>query len=237
MKHICLWSSPRNVSTAFMYSFAQRSDTLVIDEPLYAHYLLQSYVTHPGQEEILESQNGDGNQVMAEILKINQPDIVFCKQMTHHLINMDRHFLSQTYNLIFIRDPKAIIHSYNKVIPNPTIDDIGIKMQHELLTELKLKNAHFLVIDSADLLRNPEAFLRKLCFTLEISFDKKMLKWEKGARKEDGIWAKYWYSNLHQSTQFAPFEEKEIALSKENQKVYEACIPYYNKLIKHKLTI
>jgi len=220
-----------------MYSFAQRSDTLVIDEPLYAHYLLQSGVTHPGQSEILKSQKNDGNQVMADILELNQPEIVFCKQMTHHLINLDRDFLSQTYNLIFIRDPKAIINSYNKVIPNPSIEDIGIKMQTELLTELKAKDSHYLVIDSADLLRNPEAFLRKLCISLEISLDKEMLKWEKGERREDGIWAKYWYSNVHQSTGFAPFEEKEILLSKVNQLVYEESLPYYNELIKHKLTI
>ena len=36
---IQLWSGPRNVSTALMYSFAQRPDTRVVDEPLYAHYL------------------------------------------------------------------------------------------------------------------------------------------------------------------------------------------------------
>ena len=34
-----IWSGPRNISTALMYSFAQRSDTQVIDEPLYGHYL------------------------------------------------------------------------------------------------------------------------------------------------------------------------------------------------------
>ena len=32
-----VWSGPRNVSTALMYSFAQRSDTRVVDEPLYAY--------------------------------------------------------------------------------------------------------------------------------------------------------------------------------------------------------
>jgi hypothetical protein len=220
-----------------MYSFAQRSDTLVIDEPLYAHYLLQSGVTHPGQSEILKSQKNDGNQVMADILELNQPEIVFCKQMTHHLINLDRDFLSQTYNLIFIRDPKAIINSYNKVIPNPTIEDIGIRMQSELLNELKIKNSHYLVIDSADLLKNPEVFLRKLCISIDIPFNTEMLKWEKGERREDGIWAKYWYSNVHQSTHFAPYEELKIKLSKENQELYEKCIPHYKELIKHKLTI
>ena len=38
-KKICLWSCPRNVSTALMYSFRSRPDTMVFDEPLYAHYL------------------------------------------------------------------------------------------------------------------------------------------------------------------------------------------------------
>ena len=36
---IMLWSSPRNISTALMYSFAQREDTSVMDEPFYAYYL------------------------------------------------------------------------------------------------------------------------------------------------------------------------------------------------------
>ena len=33
------WSGPRCVSTSLMYAFAQRSDTRVLDEPLYAHWL------------------------------------------------------------------------------------------------------------------------------------------------------------------------------------------------------
>lgn len=220
-----------------MYSFAQRGDTLVIDEPLYGHYLSKSGMIHPGQTEILESQNLNGDQVMTEIMNLKQPEIIFSKQMTHHLIEMDRSFLKQTINLIFIRDPKAIINSYNKVILNPTIEDIGIKMQVDLMTGLEKLKAHYLVIDSADLLKDPSKYLTKLCENIDIPFDEEMLKWEKGSRKEDGVWAKYWYSNVHQSTGFAPFQEKEINLSIENQKVYEECLPYYNELIKHKLTI
>jgi hypothetical protein len=34
---LSVWSGPRNVSTALMYSFRQRSDTVVVDEPLYGH--------------------------------------------------------------------------------------------------------------------------------------------------------------------------------------------------------
>ena len=36
---ICMWSGPRNLSTAMMRSFSSRSDTCVSDEPFYAAYL------------------------------------------------------------------------------------------------------------------------------------------------------------------------------------------------------
>jgi len=34
-----MWCGPRNISTALMYAFANRSDCCASDEPLYAHYL------------------------------------------------------------------------------------------------------------------------------------------------------------------------------------------------------
>ncbi len=55
MKRICLWSGPRNISTALMYSFAQREDTRVIDEPLYGHYLKVTGVLHPGRKEVIQT--------------------------------------------------------------------------------------------------------------------------------------------------------------------------------------
>ena len=89
MKRICLWSSPRNISTAMMYSFAQRDDTVVIDEPLYAHYLKITNSNHPGKKEILHAQLNDADKVINEIIlgDYDKP-IVFFKQMTHHLVTL-----------------------------------------------------------------------------------------------------------------------------------------------------
>jgi hypothetical protein len=69
-KRICLWSGPRNISTELMYSFAQREDSTVFDEPFYAHYLAhtKSNGYHPGADEILESQQNDGQKVIDEII-------------------------------------------------------------------------------------------------------------------------------------------------------------------------
>ena len=41
-KIIAMWSGPRNISTAMMRSFENRSDCQVIDEPFYGYYLQQT---------------------------------------------------------------------------------------------------------------------------------------------------------------------------------------------------
>jgi hypothetical protein len=65
---ICLWSGPRNVSTALMYSFAQNRDVAVIDEPLYGHYLRVTGAEHPGRDDVVRAMNCDGDAVMRELL-------------------------------------------------------------------------------------------------------------------------------------------------------------------------
>jgi hypothetical protein len=229
-KIICLWSCPRNISTALMYSFAQREDTQVFDEPLYAHYLKISGVNHPAREQVLQSLENDGNKVVQDVILQKSNKVLFHKLMTHFLIDIDTTFLSKASNIIFIRNPEEIIASYSKVIPNPKLEDIGVKQQYELYLSLEEQCKRPIVLDSKYLLQNPELMLKRLCNLLEISFDQKMLKWEKGGRKEDGIWANHWYTNVHNSTGFLPYTEKEIKLSGSNVTLAKKCKPYYEFL-------
>jgi len=124
-KRINLWSSPRNISTALMYSFAQRPDTTVVDEPLYAHYLThqRTEANHPGRDEILASQDADGNKVVDYMLSndYGREAVVF-KQMTHHLVEIDPDFLRKMDNVLLIRDPRAILNSFSKVVNKVTAD-------------------------------------------------------------------------------------------------------------------
>ncbi|HIG32224.1 MAG TPA: hypothetical protein EYQ09_02110 [Flavobacteriales bacterium] len=229
-KIICLWSCPRNMSTALMYSFAQREDTQVFDEPLYAHYLKKTGANHPAREEVLQSLENDGNKVVQDIILQKSKKVLFHKLMTHFLIDIDTAFLSKVSNIIFIRNPEEIIISYSKVIPHPKLEDIGLKQQHELYLSLEKQGNIPIVLDSKCLLQNPKLMLKRLCNMLEISFDQKMLMWKKGARKEDGIWAKHWYENIHNSTGFLPYAEKEIKLSGSNVTLAKKCKPYYEFL-------
>ncbi len=229
---INLWSSPRNISTALMYSFAQRKDCIIFDEPLYAHYLRVSNIQHPGRELILQSQNQKAHEVILEILEAekNQQKWALCKQMTHHLVDLDWNFLLDSKNVMLIRNPREIIASYSKVIPYPTMQDIGIKKQMDVYHYLKNNNKKIIIIDTNQLLKNPSKMLETLCNELEIPFDENMLKWKAGSIKEDGIWAKYWYHNVHQSTGFAPYKAKSIQLNALNKKLAEEAMPFYNEL-------
>lgn len=230
-KHIQLWSGPRNISTALMYSFAQRDDTHVIDEPLYAHYLRETGLPHPGREEVLQSMKQDGAKVMEGLLSYesDQP-VLFCKQMTHHLINIDLNYLANSFNLILIRDPMQVLHSYAEVIEKPSLQDIGIKQSYELLNFLSGKNYLCMVIDANQLLKDSRQVLTIICQAAGIGFQSSMLNWKAGPRPEDGVWAKYWYKNVHQSTGFVPFAEHEYELQPHLREIYEAARPYYDFL-------
>lgn len=233
---INLLSSPRNLSTALMYSFANRSDTQVYDEPLYAHFLKQSKKQHPGREETLASMSANASEVINNtLLGPCKKPIVFFKQMSHHLPGLDWSFLKAGKNIIYIRNPEEIIFSYSKVIPKVRMDDIGIDLQVQLLDYLQSSNAHYVVLDSTTMLKSPKKILEQLCLSLEIPFESSMLKWESGPRKEDGVWAKYWYKNLHKSTGFQAYKKKDIQLSDENQKLAEACQPIFQRLMKEAL--
>ncbi len=233
---ICLWSSPRNISTAMMYSFAQRPDTIVFDEPLYAHYLKVTQADHPGKEEVLASQENNGEKVITDVMEKNYDRTVsFFKQMTHHLIGLEKSFLSDFRNIIFIRDPKQIISSYAVVRPDVIMEDIGIKMQFELFNYLIGKALRPVVLDSNEILKDPEKVLRELCRKTGIPFFEEMLSWPAGPKKEDGVWAKYWYQNVHQSTGFQKQSTSERPLPRHLQPLYEESKKYYDQLFVHSI--
>ena len=232
-KRICLWSGPRNISTALMYSFAQRHDTQVYDEPLYAHYLSRTDAStyHPGSEDILKSMENDGNKVIKMMMGVHNKPVVFFKHMTHHLIELDRSFMEDVINVILTRDPVDMLPSFNKVIENPSMQDVGYEAHIKLLSDLENMNITPIVLDSKKVLLNPRNVLSRLCERLDIPFDNAMLKWEAGARPEDGVWAKYWYHNIHKSTGFIPYTASAVPFPEKLRPLLEACVPHYKRLM------
>jgi hypothetical protein len=231
-RRICLWSGPRNVSTALMYSFAQRPDTQVVDEPLYAHYLAVSGARHPGREEVLASMNHDGNAVMRALAEdpVSKP-VLFAKQMAHHLVGIDPAWLAHFDNVLLIRDPVEMLPSLAGVLPEVTLRDTGLEKQARLVERLEAAGGQPFCIDARLLLLDPAGVLRAVCERLGLSFSPAMLSWPLGPRPEDGVWAKYWYASVHRSSGFRPWRPSKRKLAPGLERLHEACRPFYAFLL------
>jgi len=231
---ICLWSGPRNVSTALMYSFAERSDTRVVDEPLYAHYLRVSGAEHPGRQEVMRAQDNDGDRVIEDLLQqqSQSSDKLFVKHMAHHLVDIDLTFLQRTTNVLLIRDPREMLPSLTIQLPDAEAADTGLKQQLDLFEHLAGKGQAPAVLDSRQLLTNPRGVLQQLCVHLKLDFQDDMLRWPEGPRSEDGIWAKHWYHAVHKSTGFAPYTAK-TSFPANLRSLLQECEPWYEQLFAH----
>ena len=228
MKIINLISGPRNLSTALMYSFSRRPNTKVIDEPFYAHYLETTGIDHPGREETLNSMSSNLPDILKDIYSTKGCEILFLKNMAHHHQQMDLNFLKNMTNLFLVRNPKQLIASFAQVISEPTMQDIGLKKSWELFNIVESQNP--LVLDSAEILKDPKLLLSKLCNKLNIPFYDEMLSWPKGGIKEDGAWAEYWYKNVHNSTGFVKQKTSSRELPKNCESLYLEALKYYDKL-------
>jgi hypothetical protein len=226
------WSGPRNVSTALMRSFSQRPDTKVFDEPLYGNYLLKTGAPHPGRDELVELLQTDPVVVIEKvILGPHETDVVFFKQMVHHLLpDLDLAFLDDCLNILLIRDPAEVIASLVHQLPEPTMRDVGMQRQVELLRDLRARGQEPLVLDARELLLDPEGVLRELCTRVGIRWYESMLSWAPGPHPEDGAWAPHWYASLYRSTGFEPYKPSQKVVPEECLSLLEECRVLYEEL-------
>jgi len=234
-----MWSGPRNISTALMRSWESRSDTFVIDEPFYAHYLSVTNVDHPGRDEIVQSGETDQSVVSKGLISDidDSCSIYFQKHMTHHMIpSVGRDWMKDVVNCFLIRNPKDMILSYTKVNSNLSMHLLGLEEQYELFEYVtKINGRAPPVVDSKDILIDPRKTLSLLCEKVGVIFSEEMLSWSKGVRDTDGVWAKYWYDNVINSTGFNTYTEKNEVIRDEYFQLYEDCLKIYEKLSKHKI--
>ena len=234
---IAMWSGPRNISTAMMRAWENRPDTVVSDEPLYGHYLRVSGADHPGRDEVLAAMNCDGDAVVAEMLAAQraEPDCrLFCKHMAHHLIDLDLGFLADTTNLFLVRDPREMLPSLTIQLPHAQLVDTGLERQWRLFDDLRACGQAPVILDSRELLLDPRGVLTALCRHLDLEFDPRMLRWDAGARPEDGVWARHWYHAVHKSTGWAPFVAK-ANFPAHLEGLLAECRPWYERLFAHAL--
>lgn len=235
---IAMWSGPRNLSTAMMRSFGARPDCFVSDEPFYGAYLKATGDPQPMTDAVMASMDCDWQSV-AQTMTGPCPaaPIWYQKHMAHHMVGpVEYDDLRGLRHAFLIRDPARVVKSYatKRVAVRP--EHLGTAKQVEFFDrEADRLGKAPPVIDSADILADPETMLAKLCAALEIPWNPAMLTWEAGPRDTDGIWASHWYDMVMASTSFGPPEDQSLKIGEAEQAVADACRPDYDYLARFKL--
>lgn len=232
---VALWAGPRNGSTATMYSFAQRPDTRVLDEPLFGHFLKHTGVDRPSRAEVLRTMPTSKKEALVTLAPGPSDDVLFLKHMANHLEGLDWNDVDgpDHRHVILTRHPDGVLPSYRAHIERPTLLDLGYAHQHRILNRAKERAV---VVTAESLFSRPEATLRALCSALNLPWQQGMLTWKKGGRAEDGVWAPYWYDGVHQSTGWEPRELKHGEIPASLLELRETCLEHYLALQAHALT-
>ena len=244
-KIVALWAVPRSTSTAFEWMMRQRGDMDCLHEPFgEAWYqgetpLWQRFkpgdVTTPGLT--LES-------VWDDIQKRAEQGPVFLKDFPHYINHMwTPDFLSHFTHAFLIRDPAKTITSMFNKWPDFDEGEVGFPEQRalfDLLTALD-NGTTPPVIDSDDLLEDPEAMTEKFCDAVGIPYLKEALTWEPGGDPSAHSWwdGGSFHANLAQSTGLKPQARKYIELEntpERVQQVHRRMKPHYDHLYQHRIT-
>jgi Sulfotransferase domain len=236
MTILAMWSGPRNISTAMMYSFGNRADCTAWDEPFYGFSLKNHGNDHPMRDEIMAATETDWEKLVLACSTPAKTPIFYQKHMTHHMLpGQDRRWINHLTNAFLIRQPEQVLASYTQKWADVSLRDIGFVEQAEIFDQVcDAMGKAPAVIAGETVLQNPETALPALCVACAIPFDPAMLAWPKGPKSFDGVWAPHWYNAVWQSTGFtAPTAPQKIALSPALQRIADAAQPYYEKLKAH----
>ena len=240
-----MWSGPRSMSTTVLYSFSNRRDCTALDEPLYAHYLASHpHLTRPYKTQLLEAQSPVGETVVQELLEGPcATPLLFCKHMAKQVVGTGLSMAwtgkPNTKHLILIRDPVKLISSWAAKETScgleMTLEETGMPQLLALKSLLRANGVSeddLVVVDADDIMANPVCVLAAVCARLGVDFaEREMLSWEPGPKAFDGIWAPFWYEEVHKSTGFrAPSEKPLRRFPPKCMELLEEALPFYAAL-------
>lgn len=236
---IAMWSGPRNISTAMMRSFESRADTAVSDEPFYGAFLKTTGADHPMADRVIAAMDCDWHRVASAMAGAAPGDapVWYQKHMVHHMVGpVAPDDLEGVTHAFLIRDPARMIASYAAKRETVAPEDLGLEAEAEFFAREADRLGHAPpVVDSADILADPEGVLRALCRALAMAWDPAMLSWEPGRRATDGVWASHWYGRVEASSGFDASPGDIPRLDGEAARVRDAIQPYYEALAEHRL--
>ena len=188
-----LWCGPRTLSTATMYSFSQRPDAVVVDEPLYAAHLSRNpQLFRPYRQDLLACSDCDGESVIRNLpQKSNGKSIVVAKHIAKQVEGISRTLLltKRSRHVFIVRDPLDMILSWGVKQSvhqeGCTLEATALPQLVQLFSEIRHTSGEIpVVIDSNLLKMYPREILTVLCHKLGIPFYESQLEWPAGPKPD-----------------------------------------------------
>ena len=168
---------------------------------------------------------------------------VFLKDFPHYISHMwTPEFLSQFTHAFLIRDPAKTITSMHDKWPDFHEGEVGFPEQRALFDLLPALNGSAPpVIDSDDLLDDPERVTQAFCEGVCIPYLPEALSWEPGGDPSEHSWwdGGSFHANLAKSTGLTRQKRKYIDINETPARVsqvYRRMIPHYQRLYEHRVS-
>ena len=206
---IVLWATPRSTSTAFEWMMRQRGDLTCFHEPFGEWWYEGEDAQWPRLKPDSPRRPGvTFDTVWQTIKKEASKGPVFSKDFPHYIEQYwTDDFLAHFNHSFLIRDAAKVVTSVQKRWPDVHLKELAFAEQRELFDRLAQRDGKAPpVVDSDDLLENPEGIVEAYCDAVGIPFIKEALTWEPGAETAGYSWydGGSWHDKLKNSTGLAP---------------------------------
>lgn len=242
---IALWAVPRSTSTAFEWMMRQRGDLDCLHEPF-------GEAWYQGEDPLWPRfRDGDRttpgltlDSVWRDIRARAEQGPVFLKDFPHYVSHMwDAEFLGHFTHAFLIRDPAKTITSMHAKWPDFHECEVGFPEQRALFDLLTaLSGSPPPVIDSDDLIGNPDDMVRAFCEAVDIPFIAAALTWQAGGDPSAHSWwdGGSFHRNLAQSTGLVAQPRRYIDLAdapERVRRVHRRMKPHYDRLRAHRIRL
>ncbi len=233
-KRIALWSGPRDVATGLLYSFSQREDTAVTDEPLFGYYLGFSGIDIPFRKEVLEKMEIDPHKIIDMLVNCDlNKDVLFVKNKSDQAVGLQWDFMTHFDNVFLISHPARMILANDIEKEEQLLLDTCYEVQYHQVLYLIQLGIEPIVVDTKDLLEQPDVILAQLCKKLNLMYNSKMTKWPKGEKDVESLPSRNWCAHMHETGSFKDIEKDLKILTPKQEELLEECMPFYERLQKY----
>ena len=243
-KIVALWAVPRSTSTAFEWMMRQRGDMDCLHEPFGEAWYQGADPLWPRFRDGDKTTPGlTLDSVWQDIQQRAAKQPVFLKDFPHYINHMwTPDFLSPFNHAFLIRDPAKTISSMYDKWPDFDETEVGFPEQRALFDLLwALHGTPPPVIDSDDLLENPDQMVKAFCDAVDIPFIPEALSWAPGGDPSAHSWwdGGSFHKNLAQSTGLTRQARRYVEVAdapRRVQQVYRRMKPHYDRLYDHRIT-